>query len=63
VVVWMVTWIPVEVVLPWERIANLVLVMMGGAVGAVVFGALMIAMKGISREEMKRVPVLKRFVS
>lgn len=62
VVVWMVTWIPVEVIVPWPRIHSLVLVMIGGLVGAVVFGTLMIVMKGISNEEMKRLPGLKRFV-
>jgi PST family polysaccharide transporter len=62
VVVWMVTWIPLDVVIPWPRIENFVLVMLGGAVGAVVFGLLMIVQKGITKDELRRMPGVKRFV-
>jgi polysaccharide transporter, PST family len=62
VVVWMITWIPFDVVLPWERISNLLKVLVGGGVGAVVFFVLMVLMKGLSREEMKRLPLVKRLV-
>ncbi|HEU4965631.1 MAG TPA: polysaccharide biosynthesis protein [Bacilli bacterium] len=62
VVVWIVTWIPFEVVVPWERIASLVVVLVGGVVGAIVFGVLMVLMKGITRDELKRMPVLKKLV-
>lgn len=62
VAVWIVTWIPFEIVVPWPRIANLLEVMMGGLVGAIVFGGLIVVLKGITRDEMKRLPVLKKFV-
>ncbi|ASS74718.1 hypothetical protein CIG75_06850 [Tumebacillus algifaecis] len=62
VVVWMLTWIPLDVIIPWPRIESLVLVLLGGVVGAVVFGALMIIQKGITKDELRRMPGVKRFV-
>ncbi|ARU63577.1 hypothetical protein CBW65_23115 [Tumebacillus avium] len=62
IVVWMLTRIPLDVIIPWPRIESLVLVMLGGAVGAVVFGGLMIVQKGITKEELRRMPGVKRFV-
>ena len=61
-VVWMLNWLPFEALIPWPRIANLLLVLIGGGVGAVIFFGLMIAFKGVTREEMKRMPGIKRFV-
>ena len=58
----LVSWLPVDALIPWPRISSLLLVLIGGGVGAVIFFGLMIAMKGISRDEMKRMPGIKRFV-
>lgn len=62
VVVYLVTWIPFKVLFPWDRIASLITVMVGGIVGAAMFGLLMVLLKGISQDEMRRLPVVKRFV-
>jgi len=59
--VWVVTLLPVAWI-PWPRIGSLLIVLTGGAVGAVVFFALMILFKGVSKAEMQRMPVIKRFV-
>lgn len=61
-VVWIVTLIPFDLLIKNERLANLLLVLVAGAVGAAVFFAVMIGIKGITREEMKRMPILKKFV-
>ncbi|PWK09061.1 putative polysaccharide biosynthesis protein [Tumebacillus permanentifrigoris] len=62
IVVWIITKIPFELIIPYERFANLALVLVSGAVGAAVFFAVMVLIKGITREEMKRMPVVKKFV-
>jgi PST family polysaccharide transporter len=54
--------LPWEAWIPWVRVANLALVLVGGCVGAVVFFGAMVLMRGISQEEMRRMPVVKRFV-
>ncbi|KEO85222.1 putative polysaccharide biosynthesis protein [Tumebacillus flagellatus] len=62
VVVWIVAKIPFDLIIPSERIANLILVIFCGAIGAAVFFAVMVAIKGITREEIKRMPVLNRLI-
>jgi polysaccharide transporter, PST family len=62
-VIWLLTWIPVNFFFPWsERMANLIFVILCGGVGAIVFVVLMILQKGLSREEMRRIPLLKKWV-
>ncbi|MGZ4112828.1 MAG: putative polysaccharide biosynthesis protein [Tumebacillaceae bacterium] len=62
-VILLLTWIPVNFFFPWsDRMANLLFVILCGAVGGIVFVALMILQKGLSRDEMKRIPLLKKLI-
>lgn len=63
VVVWILTLMPVQLLFPWsERMANLIFVVICGAVGGVVFVAMMLLQKGLSREEMRRIPGLNKLL-
>ncbi|MFD2169252.1 putative polysaccharide biosynthesis protein [Tumebacillus lipolyticus] len=61
-VVWTITKIPLDVIIPWPRVENLIVLILAGSVGAAVFGALMILQKGVSKDELRRLPGVKRFV-
>jgi len=56
--VWVVTLIPAGD----SRLLNLLLVLLAGGIGAGAFGAMLILLKGISKDEMKRLPLVKKFV-
>jgi len=61
-VVWAWTQVPLDTLLPWPRLANLLIVMVGAGIGAVVFGGLLFLLKAITRDELRHLPVIKRFV-
>lgn len=61
-VVWLWTFVPIRTFLPWPRIANLALIFVGTLIGSLVFVWMMIWQKGISKHELTRIPIIRRFV-
>jgi O-antigen/teichoic acid export membrane protein len=60
--VWIWTFVPIRTLLPWPRIANLALIFVGTLIGSLVFVWMMIWQKGISKHELTRIPIIRRFV-